>query len=175
MSWQVQQQQPQLFPQLFISLYPLLFWQQQIQIRMTTIMIHHQLFSPQRELEEHISYFLLSKISLHTMEEAARWLHGVRNFSQQSVPKQPPHLYGYRRILANPPPFSIDRKALLSMRHPASAHTVFRQDLQRFPHKPSKVFLCERSRSLFSTRGSFRLHRFRQLPVHSGGARLFAD
>ncbi len=69
-------------------------------------------------------------------------------------------------------PLYIDRKAILSMRHPASAHTVFRQDLQRFPHKPSKVFLCERSRSLFSTRGSFRLHRFRQLPVHSGGARL---
>ena len=39
------------------------------------MMIHHQLFSPKIPLEEHIRYFLLLKISLHTMEEICGWLH----------------------------------------------------------------------------------------------------
>lgn len=39
------------------------------------MMIHHQLFSPKMPLEEHIRFFLLSKISLHTMEEAGGLLH----------------------------------------------------------------------------------------------------
>ena len=44
-------------------------------------MIHHQEFSPHIALEEHIRYFLLSKISLHTMEEAARWLQPDQRIS----------------------------------------------------------------------------------------------
>ena len=39
------------------------------------VMIHHQLFSPKMPLEEHIRFFLLSKISLHTMEEVCGLLH----------------------------------------------------------------------------------------------------